>query len=332
VYQNGVYHLYFQYNPFDTEWDNMSWGHGVSEDLLHWEQKDTTLLPDEDGMIFSGCGVVNEFGLLGLPKDALLYFYSAAGDSNELSKGKEFVQKLAYSLDGGTTLIKKQTILTTVCKENRDPKIFWHDKTKAYVMCLWLEKEEFAIFRSIDLEHWEISQRFVLEGGFECPDLFELTIEKNNASTIKDESKWVFWCADGFYYLGDFDGYEFHLDGTRKEAYGTKIPYAAQTISNIGSKVISIPWLRTKTIENLYTGCMGIPREFSLVAYKNELFLKQSLVESIENQQKLIFSMKKETKQSRETCLEWKREGAVKIDLTLSHSVKKNQVILSVTF
>lgn len=323
VYQDGLYHLYFQYNPFDTEWDNMSWGHAVSEDLLHWNQKDITLLPDEEGMIFSGCGLVNDFELLGLPKDALLFFYSAAGDSNELSKGKEFVQKLAYSLDNGTTLIKKQSILSTVCKENRDPKIFWHEATKAYIMCLWLEKEEFAIFRSSDLELWEMSQRFVLDGGFECPDLFELTIKTSKDSCMYGKSKWVFWCADGFYYLGDFDGYEFHLDGTRKEAYATKLPYAAQTISNLGDKVISIPWLRTKTIDRLYTGCMGIPREFSLVAYKQELWLKQSLVESIVSIQNLVLSKSKEMKQSSELRLLWDREGAVKIDMVLSPSLEK---------
>ena len=38
VYADGIYHLFFQYNPFDSEWSNMSWGHAVSRDLLHWEQ------------------------------------------------------------------------------------------------------------------------------------------------------------------------------------------------------------------------------------------------------------------------------------------------------
>jgi sucrose-6-phosphate hydrolase SacC (GH32 family) len=325
VYLDGLYHMYFQYNPFDTKWDNMSWGHAVSKDLLHWEQKDTTLLPDEDGMIFSGCGLVNEQGLLGLPKDALLFFYSAAGNSNELSKGKEFVQKLAYSLDNGTSLIKKQTILPTICKENRDPKIFWHEASKAYIMCLWLEENDFAILRSPDLENWEESQRFTLDKGFECPDLFELEIETSKETNQNTKSKWVFWCADGYYYLGDFDGYEFLTDGVRKEAYMTQIPYAAQTISNVGNRVISIPWFRTKTVNNLYTGCMGIPREFSLLEYKNGLRLKQSLVHSIEKQQELVFEKGKEGIQSGKIRLDWNRNGAIKIDIKFGANFKELQ-------
>ncbi|MDE7206078.1 MAG: glycoside hydrolase family 32 protein, partial [Lachnospiraceae bacterium] len=106
VYADGVYHFYFQYNPFNTSWQNMSWGHAVSADLLHWEQKDTVMFPDESGTMFSGCAITNEREMLGLPKDALLFFYTAAGDANEWSKGLAFTQKIAYSLDGGKTLIK----------------------------------------------------------------------------------------------------------------------------------------------------------------------------------------------------------------------------------
>jgi len=325
VYHKGLYHLYFQYNPLDTEWDNMSWGHAVSEDLLHWEQRDTVLLPDEDGMIFSGCGLVNELELLGLPKDTLLFFYSAAGSANELSKGKDFVQKLAYSLDKGDTLIRKQAVLSTVCKENRDPKIFWHEKTKAYIMCLWLEKDEFAIFRSIDLENWEISQRLNLEQGFECPDLFELNVETEKNELGIREKKWVFWCADGYYYTGEFDGYEFLPDGTREEAYATKLPYAAQTISNLGEKVVSIPWLRTKTVDNLYTGCMGLPRELSLVRMDGKLLLKQSLIPSAKEKQKQVFE-KKVNGKSAEISIIWNQESAVKIDITLNSSLAEKSL------
>lgn len=74
LYDKGCYHLYFQYNPFDVVWDNMCWGHAVSKDLLHWEQSETVLFPDEEGTVYSGCGLLNERNMLRLPKDALLFY------------------------------------------------------------------------------------------------------------------------------------------------------------------------------------------------------------------------------------------------------------------
>lgn len=108
IYQDGVYHLFFQHNPCDTRWQNMSWGHAVSRNLLHWEQKGDAIFPDEDGTMFSGCGIVNEQEKFGLPKDAEIFFYTCAGGMSEWSKGKKFVQKIAYSTDRGETFFKKK--------------------------------------------------------------------------------------------------------------------------------------------------------------------------------------------------------------------------------
>ena len=112
VYAEGVYHLYFQHNPFDVQWENMSWGHAVSRDLLHWEQKDDVLFPDETGTMFSGSGIVNDRKMLGLPEDALVFFYTAAGNNNKWSAGKQFTQRIAYSTDGGG---RHSIKLTKVC-------------------------------------------------------------------------------------------------------------------------------------------------------------------------------------------------------------------------
>lgn len=272
VYADGIYHLFFQYNPFDSEWSNMSWGHAVSRDLLHWEQWETVLYPDENGTMFSGCGLKNEKGLLGLDRDTLLFFYSAAGGTNEWSGGKEFTQRIAYSTDGGKTLCKtNRGVLPTIKKENRDPKIFWHCESEAYIMSLWLEGNTFAILRSADLEQWKTVQAIELEDAWECPDLLRFTFEDGS-------EKWIFWSADGYYFPGDFDGWQFVPDKTRGRAYANDLAYAAQTWSGVDDRIISIPWLRTKNAGKCYKGSFGLPREFSLIKEDNTYILCQKPV------------------------------------------------------
>lgn len=255
VFSNGTYHLYFQYNPYGIEWGNMSWGHAVSKDLLHWKQMDTVMYPDEDGMIFSGSGIKNEKELLELPKDALIFFFTSAG--------KNFTQKIAYSMDGGNTLIKiKEPCLVNKFKEDRDPKVFWHEESQAYIMVLWLKENDFGIFRSVDLKNWVQSDQITLQDSWECPDLICLYNERG-------EKEWAFSCADGYYFWGTFNGYQFTTDYKKHEMYFNKNLYAAQTYSGIENRVVFIPWLRLENNGEEYTGAMGIPRELK-IRYKGE--------------------------------------------------------------
>lgn len=211
-----------------------------------------------------------------------VFFALMAAGNNKWSTGKQFTQRVAYSTDGGESLHKlDKGVLPTVCKENRDPKVFWHEKSNAYIMTLWLEESDFGIFRSTDLLNWEQTDRLTFKEAWECPDLVCLKDEKGNET-------WMFWSADGYYFWGDFDGFKFQTDGVRHAAYINKMAYAAQTYSNTGDRVISVPWLRLPNRGRNYTGAMGLPREFS-VAYKNgEKVLRQEPVREYENSKKLV--------------------------------------------
>ena len=291
VYHDGIYELYYQHNPRGIDWNCMTWGHARGTDLLHWEDLGDVLEPDENGLMFSGCAIRNDRGLLGLSKDALLFFYTAAGHSSRESKGKPYTIRLAYSTDGGNTLIKKDgiceagEIMETLAAENRDPKVFWHEESGAYILVLWIENNDFGIWRSEDLEQFTMTQRVTLESGYECPDLFRLpVISTKEGGRETGEEKWVFWTAHGYYYVGSFDGYEFHQEQERRCASqmgpDVVLPYAAQTFSG-PEKVLSVSWLRTKCVGERTTGMMSIPKEFSLIRNKDGYILRQNFPSAV---------------------------------------------------
>ena len=265
IYADGVYHLYYQWNPYGIEWGNMHWGHAVSRDLIAWEHRPLVMKPDEFGTIYSGCAICDKENAAGFGKDALLYFYTASGGRNNWSKemARQHVQRLAISTDGGETLEKKCTVVEHIAGENRDPLVFYHEKSDAYIMVLYLDGNEFAIYRSDDMIHWTESQRFTADKMWECPGLFELEIQNRSVADI-EKTKWVFWSADGYYMLGDFDGYKFTPESEVLSAYETTLPYAAQIYSGVEERTISVAWYRTKNDKGGFRGMMSIPMELSL--------------------------------------------------------------------
>ena len=299
VYADGVYHLYHQWNPYGVKWGNMHWGHAVSRDLITWEQKPMAMEPDRYGTMFSGCGWQDRNNTAGFGRDALLFFYTACSGDHVWAKeaGNRTTQRLAVSKDGGDTLQKQSgAVVEHIVDANRDPKVFRHEESRAYIMVLYLDGYEFAVFRSEDLLHWEESQRFCAEGMWECPDLFELPVE--NEAGVK---KWIFWSADGYYLVGDFDGYRFTPESDVQTAYASKLPYAAQTYSGTGSRVISVAWLRTESDRGNYRGLMSLPAQLSLVKCEDVYRIRFTLPEALEQylRQKTQISARKQEQEVR---------------------------------
>lgn len=258
IFVDGLYHMYFQHNPYGTGWANMHWGHAVSRDLIHWEQQAEALYPDENGMMFSGSAFLDSNNTAGFGENAILYYYTAAPRTFGRSKGKRFTQRLAVSTDGGFLLEKSDRfVMEHIVGENRDPKVFYHAASKAYILVMFLDSNDFAIYRSENLLDWTHTQTLTFDTLWECPDLFPLKNEKG-------EERWIFWAADGYYYIGEFDGFNFTPHTGKLEAYSAKLAYAAQTYSNLGERIVSQSWLHTQNHGTLYTGIMAIPAELSL--------------------------------------------------------------------
>ena len=157
----------------------MHWGSASSRDLLHWEAGDIALFPDRDGTMFSGSGWRDDENAAGFGPGALLFYYTCAGGTQApWSRDGVFTQRLAVSVDGGRTLEKQPgLLLPNLVHDNRDPKVFRHEASGAYIMTLYLAGNDYAIFRSPDLIHWEQTQQLTLPEAWECPDLFPLTVE-----------------------------------------------------------------------------------------------------------------------------------------------------------
>lgn len=238
VFANGKYHLYYQHNPFGTQWGNMTWGHAVSTDLLHWEHLPHALSPDSMGTMYSGSAVVDSEGVLGKGRGAVALFYTAAGGENLESKGRPYTQCLAWTTDGvAHEKWPTNPIVGHIEGQNRDPKVVWHGPSRQWVMALYLAGDRFTFLGSRDLSSWTRLSDHTLPGASECPDLFELSMGRSR--------HWVFWAANGRYQVGEFDGTKFVPKTAVQESYFGNTGYAAQVYSNEPKgRCIQIAWMR----------------------------------------------------------------------------------------
>lgn len=214
-YKDGVWHLYYQYNPYGSKWQNMTWGHSTSKDLVNWEHHPLAIEPNGLGSVFSGSSVVDHNNTAGFGNDAVIALYTSAGASQ--------IQSLASSTDDGETFeIYPGNPVLTLESEARDPNMFWNEATGEWNLLLAHALEhEMLFFTSPDLKNWNLSSAFgkglgCQDGVWECPDLFELTVDGT------DEKKWVLLCninpggpfggSATQYFIGDFDGHTFTPD------------------------------------------------------------------------------------------------------------------------
>ena len=138
------------------------------------------------------------------------------------------------------------------------------------------QKNRFAILRSENLYDWEKTQELDLVPMWECPDLVEI-------SDLSGNRRWALISADGFYYMGKFDGFRFSFEGVMRGLYDNKIPYAGQTFSNVKGRTIAISWLRVPNSGESYTGYLSVPREFSLDKDEYGYFIRQSFAGEVDN-------------------------------------------------
>ena len=293
VYYNGIYHLYYQFNPKGNEWGNMSWGHATSTDLIHWKEQPVAIEPNDLGYIYSGSCIIDKENTAGYGANTLFAIYTSC-DLNIQQ------QSIAYSNDEGQSFINYpgNPVIPNDDGNLRDPKVFWHEETKKWIMVLAKGiLKGIEIYGSKDLKEWEHLSKFYVEipemaeTQWECPDLFELD--------YKDSKKWVFIVnvnprigvlgSGTMYFIGNFNGTHFiedKLDYPIWFDYGMD-NYAGVTYFNTGKRRILIGWMNNWLYANNvpcspWRSAMTLPRELKLIEYEEKPILANTVIKEID--------------------------------------------------
>lgn len=307
-YKDGVWNLYFQHNPYGSQWENMTWGHSTSTDLVHWKFQGDPVQPDALGTVFSGSAVVDKENTSGFGKGAVIALYTSAGESQ--------TQSMVYSTDNGKTFTKYEgnPVITSNVPDFRDPHMFWNEDIKKWNMIL-AAGQHMEIYTSDNLKDWKLESSFGETYGnhggvWECPDLMKMKVRGTN------KEKWMLICninpggpfggSATQYFIGDFDGHKFTCeskpDVTKWMDYG-KDHYATVTFDNApAGRRVAIAWMSNWQYANQvptlqYRSGNSIPRDLGLFEYKGETYC--SVVPSPEM---TAARSKKATKSLSESC------------------------------
>ena len=262
IFYEGEYHLFYQHNPYEREWGNMHWGHAVSKDLIHWEELPIALYPDQFGVQWSGCAIIDYNNTTGFgTKDnpAMVVIYIA---DSQHTKFPNQVECLAYSLDRGRTFTKYagNPVLDHKKLWYSDPTtVFWYQPLNKWIIVM-MEVDGASIYSSPDLKQWTWLSH--VSGFHECPQMFELPVDGN-----KGHTKWIMHGASGVYIIGGFDGKKF-IPETKKYYYASRNLYAPQVFSNIpdsDGRCIQMAWGRGMEQPGMpFNQMMLLPTELTL--------------------------------------------------------------------
>ncbi len=306
VYHKGLYHLFYQHNPFGNVWGHMTWAHATSKDLIHWKHLPIAI-PEENGvMIFSGTCVVDKNNTSCFGKDGKIPMVAVyTGHIENVNQS----QHIAYSLDDGITWTKyaNNPVLDLNKKDFRDPKIFWHQQKKYWVMALMFPVEHIVQFYSSEnLKEWKHLSDFGpagdTSGVWECPDLTQVPVEK-----MPGKKKWLLQTSQNAtmqYFVGEFDGVKFTnenpADKIYRPDYGPDY-YAAIAYNQLPANILptSIGWVNNWNYANdiptnPWKSAMALPRNLSIIKINKEWVLLQKPVAAISSQRKKIFQLQKE--------------------------------------
>jgi sucrose-6-phosphate hydrolase SacC (GH32 family) len=256
-------------NSYERGWGNMHWGHAVSKDLIHWEELPVALYPDQHGTMFSGSAVIDYHNTAGFNKSnqpAMVAIYTADNPEKQ-------VQCIAYSLDKGRTWKKHEynPVIDSKekwnSKETRDPKVFWYEPGKKWVMVL-NERDGNSIYNSTNLKDWTYESH--VTGFWECPELFELPVDEVNLLN-KASYSWQNLSAD----VANLHLQEFNDESLLRIKFTLKLFHATSAGLNLDGQSL----LNYNMNHNLVNGVFYSPNEMTSMKISADIFIDKTSVE-----------------------------------------------------
>lgn len=278
---HGIYHIYYQYSPFDVEGKTKLWGHVTSKDLLHFKQEEPILFPDsrcDERGVYSGSAFIED--------DKIHFFYT--GNVKLIDQKYDFInagreQNLIHvESDDGLHLSEKEWLMSNedypedMSCHVRDPKIY--KEGNHYYMVLGARDRAshgcVIVFESTNLKDWSYHMRFEKENfGYmwECPDLFDVQGEKYLITCPQGLSQ------EGYHYQNvyqcgyfpiqvDFNHKTYTLKDFVELDYGFDF-YAPQSFEDELGRRILIGWMglpdidyTNPTTENGWQHALTLPR------------------------------------------------------------------------
>lgn len=347
VYNEGIYHLFYQYYPDGSTWGPMHWGHATSPDMIKWTEQPIALYPDSLGYIFSGSAVADVKNTSGFGKGGkapLVAIYTNHAPKGEKAGRKDHQnQSIAYSLDNGKTWTKysgNPVLKNPGITDFHDPKVSWHEGTKKWIMTL-ATKDRITFFSSPDLKTWtkesEFGEKLGEHGGvWECPDLISFDVE--------GKKEWVLIVninpggpnggSATQYFTGSFDGHTFTPDDTSTKwlDYGPD-EYAGITWSNTKDRKIFMGWMNNwsyanEVPTNKWRGAMTMPRELGIEKVKTVFRVTSTPVKELDKNATEIIALSNLNASDYKVVSDKKITGSYELVLT-SDTIRDCSITLS---
>ncbi|XP_057777959.1 beta-fructofuranosidase, insoluble isoenzyme 1-like [Salvia miltiorrhiza] len=219
MYFNGIYHLFYQYNPKGAVWGNIVWAHSVSKDLINWEALEPAIFPskpfDQFGC-WSGSATI-------LPGNKPIILYTGIVDANN-TQVQNFAVPANLSDPYLRHWLKPDTnplIVADVSVNKtafRDPTTAWLAPDGHWRITIGGRRKRRGmsfLYRSRDFFRWTKAKHPLHStagtGNWECPDFFPVSTAGKNGldtSVLGPNVKHVFKVSL------DLTRYEYYTIGT----------------------------------------------------------------------------------------------------------------------